>query len=167
MKRSRLSKGRNEAVPKGEEVINIYEFKTALQRVMSQSQRLRDQYLRFSELSSEFKISDFAGEQRGVTRMIKSYNSSLQTFLENSIKLTPWSSKIAEVKWSNACKKRFLTFRKHTQVITAKECEADIMEILLTKFRISTQALRKTEVEVFTLNIDWLLRDRKNFLKFN
>ena len=41
------------------------------------------------------------------------------------------------------------------------------MEILLTKFQVSTSALRKTEVDVFTLNIDWLLRDRKNFLKFN
>ena len=116
--KQRGNKGAKQVVKLGKDAINIYEFKTAFQRVMFQSQRLRDQYLKLAELSTEFRISDFAGEQRDVTKIIKAYNTTLQTFLDGQIRETPWSRKIEEIKWSTSCKKRFLTFRKHTQVIT-------------------------------------------------
>ena len=102
-----------------------------------------------------------------VAKIVGSFNSTLESFLDNQIKKTPWSKKIIEIKWSSSCKRRYLTFRKHTQVLTKKECEEEIVTKLLTKYRISIDAMRPTEVEVYTINIDWLLRDRNNFLKFN
>ena len=68
--------------------------------------------------------------------------------------------------WSYKAKKKYITFRRESPLIRQEECE----NLVLNKFAeegIKYGELTQHLVEVCVINIDWLLKDGKNFLHFS
>lgn len=117
---------------------------------------IRDLLMSFVNFSTEIKISDFVSDQLGIRQILGIYSPVLHEFFEKQSNVTPLTIKIAKVDWITSTKKKFITFRKSTQITSTDEVE----EIVLSKFLaegLSLENRKKVQVQVSVLNADWLL----------
>lgn len=67
--------------------------------------------------------------------------------------------------WNNDSTKQ-MTFRLDTTLLPEKDCEDIIKSKFAKEYFIDPNKLTKTAVEVYMVNIDWLLADKKSFVDF-
>ena len=76
------------------------------------------------------------------------------------------SKKVVSINWTFDSKRRFVTFRKPNQMLSADECEKKVWKKFI-KDGLSLTNKKKIEVQVSILNTDWLLHDKTNFMEFS
>lgn len=94
------------------------------------------------------------------------YSLALESVLENQARTTDFTKRVTFLPWSYRSRKKFITFRLASPLITYRQCELNVLREFAEE-GISTNELTQQQVEVKVLNLDWLLKDAKNFLDFS
>ena len=91
-------------------------------------------------------------------------SASCVELIQDSFIETPFTQKIMTTQWHDACE-GLVTFRQTTSILTEDLCDAEIGKFL-DQLSVPTNERTKSQVHVRMLNLDWLLKDKMNFVNF-
>ena len=98
--------------------------------------------------------------------MLKVLSEPFEKFLGNRIKPHPFLEDINDTMWPINFKRRRVTFRTRSRMISKQQLKKKMLKIFIEK-GYDERDMQSILVQVSMFSVDWIIRSRKNFLEFS